>query len=443
VGYKWGEEKRMTEQEMGAAPADQTMADLLSEEEYHQPQRGEIRTGIVVSVGPNEIVVDVGVKREGLVSPRDLERLSAEERAALSVGAEVPVYVLKPEDQDGNLIVSLYLAQLEKDWEQAEEYLKSNEIFEGKVIGYNKGGLVVGFGRIRGFVPASQVADFPRQLSPDEKINRLTRQAGRDIAVRVIEVDRKRKRLIMSEQVAHREWRERQRRKVMDSLTEGQTVHGVVTSLADFGAFVDLGGTEGLVHISEISRQRIKHPREVLHVGDEVDVYVLKLDRTGGKIGLSLRRLQPDPWTLVSTTYAVGQRVEGTVTNVVDFGVFAQLEGGIEGLIHVSELSNTPIAHPRDVVARGQRYLLEIVKIDPERQRIGLSLKRVPADEQAAWSAAQATPAVESEAPADEASSSAAGDVGDATGDVGDATGDTGDATGESQMETIEKEPVA
>jgi small subunit ribosomal protein S1 len=433
----------MTEQEMGAAPADQTMADLLSEEEYHQPQRGEIRTGIVVSVGPNEIVVDVGVKREGLVSPRDLERLSAEERAALSVGAEVPVYVLKPEDQDGNLIVSLYLAQLEKDWEQAEEYLKSNEIFEGKVIGYNKGGLVVGFGRIRGFVPASQVADFPRQLSPDEKINRLTRQAGRDIAVRVIEVDRKRKRLIMSEQVAHREWRERQRRKVMDSLTEGQTVHGVVTSLADFGAFVDLGGTEGLVHISEISRQRIKHPREVLHVGDEVDVYVLKLDRTGGKIGLSLRRLQPDPWTLVSTTYAVGQRVEGTVTNVVDFGVFAQLEGGIEGLIHVSELSNTPIAHPRDVVARGQRYLLEIVKIDPERQRIGLSLKRVPADEQAAWSAAQATPAVESEAPADEASSSAAGDVGDATGDVGDATGDTGDATGESQMETIEKEPVA
>jgi small subunit ribosomal protein S1 len=419
----------MTEQEMGAVPDDQTMADLLSEEEYRQPQRGEIRTGIVVSVAPNEIVVDVGVKREGLVSPRDLERLSAEERAALSVGVEVPVYILKPEDQDGNLIVSLYLAQLEQDWQKAEEYLKSNEIFEGKVIGHNKGGLVVGFGRIRGFVPASQVADFPRQLSPDEKINRLTRQAGRDIAVRVIEVDRKRKRLIMSEQVALREWRERQRRKVMDSLTEGQVVHGVVTSLADFGAFVDLGGTEGLVHISEISRQRIKHPREVLHVGDEVDVYVLKLDRTNGKIGLSLRRLQPDPWTLVSTTYAVGQRVEGTITNVVDFGVFAQLEGGIEGLVHVSELSNTPITHPRDVVARGQRYLLEIVKIDPERQRIGLSLKRVPADEQAAWSAAQAAPVAESATPTDEASSSPADDA--------------TDTTGESQLETIEKEPVA
>jgi small subunit ribosomal protein S1 len=240
----------------------------------------------------------------------------------------------------------------------------------------------------------------------------------------------------MSEQVAHREWRERQRRKVMDSLTEGQTVHGVVTSLADFGAFVDLGGTEGLVHISEISRQRIRHPREVLHVGDEVDVYVLKLDRTSGKIGLSLRRLQPDPWAMVSATYTVGQRVEGTITNVVDFGVFAQLESGIEGLVHVSELSDTPINHPRDVAARGQRYLLEIVRIDPERQRIGLSLKRVPADEQAAWSAAQAAPAAESAVPAAES----AAPVDEASSSPAD---DTGDTNGESQLETIEKEPVA
>ncbi len=226
----------------------------------------------------------------------------------------------------------------------------------------------------------------------------------------------------------------------MDSLTEGQTVHGVVTSLADFGAFVDLGGTEGLVHISEISRQRIKHPREVLHIGDEVDAFVLKLDKASGKIGLSLRRLQPDPWTLVSTNYAVGQRVEGTVTNVVDFGVFAQLEGGIEGLIHVSELSNTPITHPRDVVARGQRYLLEIVKIDPERQRIGLSLKRVPAEEQAAWKAAHETPAAESAAPTDEATSSDSSEASNSDSSADDTDDDT---DGESQLEPIEKEPVA
>jgi small subunit ribosomal protein S1 len=422
------------------------MADLLSQEEYHyqQPQRGEIRTGTVVSVGPNEIVVDIGVKREGLVSPRDLERLSAEERADISVGDQLPVYVVKPEDPDGNLIVSLYLAQIGQDWQRAEEYLKSNELFQGKVSGYNKGGLVVPFGKIRGFVPASQVADFPRQLSQDERISRLIRQVGRDIVVRIIEVDRKRKRLIMSEQIAQREWREQQRRKLMDSLTEGQVVHGVVTSLADFGAFVDLGGTDGLIHISELSWQRIKHPREVVKVGDEVDVYVLKLDRTNGRIGLSLRRLQPDPWTLVDTKYSVGQRVEGTITNVVDFGVFAQLEDGIEGLIHLSELSDTAISHPSDVVKCGNRYLLEIVKIEPQRQRIGLSLKRVPPDEQSAWRA-QITGVESSPTPA--ATTEPTAQV-EATSPVEAGRPQLTDlpteaATGEPSLEAIVEKPVA
>ena len=387
----------MTQQETGAIPATQTMADLLSQDEYHfqRPQRGEIRTGTVVSVGPNEIVVDIGAKREGLVSSRDLERLGAEERAGISVGNQLPVYVVRPEDQDGNTIVSLYLAQIGQDWQRAEEYLKSNELFHGEVSGYNKGGLVVPFGKLRGFVPASQVADFPRRLSQDERISRLIRQVGREIVVRIIEVDRKRKRLIMSEQIAQGEWREQQRHKLMDSLAEGQVVHGVVASLADFGAFVNLGGTDGLIHISELSWQRVKHPREVVQVGDEVDAYVLKLDRANNRIGLSLRRLQPDPWSLIDTKYAIGQRVEGTVTNIADFGVFAQLEDGIEGLIHLSELSDTAFNHPGDVVTRGNRYLLEIVKIEPQRQRIGLSLKRVPADEQAAWRAAQATPGVD------------------------------------------------
>ncbi len=383
----------MTQEETGATPTTQTMADLLSQEEYNyqQPQRGEIRTGQVVLVGPNEIVVDVGAKREGVVSPQDLERLSAEERSAISVGDQVSVYVVNPEDRDGNTIVSLYLAQIEKDWQKAEEYLKSKEIVEGKVIGYNKGGLVVPFGKIRGFVPASQVVGFPRRLSPTEKSARLAEQVGHEIVVQIIEVDRRRRRLIMSEQAAQGEWREQQRRKLMDSLVEGQVVHGVVTSLANFGAFVDLGGTDGLIHISELAWHRIKHPREIVQVGDEVDVYVLKLDRANSKIGLSLRRLQPDPWSLVDTKYSIGQRVEGTITNIVDFGAFAHLEDGIEGLIHISELSEAEINHPSEVVKRGDRYLLEIIKIEPERQRIGLSLKRVPRDEQVAWRATQAS----------------------------------------------------
>lgn len=382
----------MGQEETASTPTNQTMADLLSQEEYsyQQPRRGEIRTGQVVLVGPNEIVVDVGAKREGVVSPQDLERLSAEDRAAISVGDKLSVYVVNPEDRDGNTVVSIFLAQIEQDWHQAGEYLESKQIVEGKVIGYNKGGLVVPFGKIRGFVPASQVVGFPRRLSPNEKIARLAEQVGREIVVQIIEVDRRRRRLIMSEQVAQGEWREQQRRKLMDSLVEGQVVHGVVTSLANFGAFVDLGGTDGLIHISELAWHRIRHPREVVQVGDEVDVYVLKLDRANCKIGLSLRRLQPDPWSLVDTKYSIGQRVEGTITNVVDFGAFAHLEEGIEGLIHISELSDVEITHPGDVVKRGDRYLLEIIKIEPERQRIGLSLKRVPSDEQSAWRATQA-----------------------------------------------------
>jgi small subunit ribosomal protein S1 len=472
----------MTQEETGATPTTQTMADLLSQEEYNyqQPQRGEIRTGQVVLVGPNEIVVDVGAKREGVVSPQDLERLSAEERSAISVGDQVSVYVVNPEDRDGNTVVSIYLAQIEKDWQKAEEYLKSKQIVEGKVIGYNKGGLVVPFGKIRGFVPASQVVGFPRRLSPSEKVTRLAEQVGHEIVVQIIEVDRRRRRLIMSEQAAQGEWREQQRRKLMDSLVEGQVVHGVVTSLADFGAFVDLGGTDGLIHISELAWHRIKHPREVVQVGDEVDVYILKLDRANSKIGLSLRRLQPDPWSLVDTKYSIGQRVEGTITNIVDFGAFAHLENGIEGLIHISEISEAEINHPSEVVKRGDRYLLEIIKIEPERQRIGLSLKRVPPDEQVAWRAAHkssrakagaespsadATPApteaIETRVTAEDESRQATGPksepqstgaaeyaeddaplLDDQTG-IADVSTDTSSDTIEPQPETLAKEPVA
>ncbi len=396
----------MTQEEMGGgSPTDETMENLLSQGDYmyQRPKRGEIRTGTVVLVGPDEIVVDVGAKREGVVSPQDLERLGPEERAAISVGDEIPVYVVNPEDRDGNTIVSIHLAQIEQDWKKAEECLASKEIFEGEVVGYNKGGLVVPFGRIRAFVPASQIAGFPRRLSPNQRLERLSQQVGREIIGQIIEVDRRRKRLIMSEQAAQSEWRERKRSEVMDSLVEGQVVHGVVTSLANFGAFVDLGGTDGLIHISEMAWHRVKHPREVVQVGDEVDAYVLKLDRANSRIGLSLRRLQPDPWSLVDTKYYIDQRVVGRITNITDFGAFAHLEDGIEGLIHISELSDAEVNHPSEIVKRGEEYLLEIIKIEPERQRIGLSLKRVSPDEQAAWHAEQEAQSQPDDTPSEQA----------------------------------------
>jgi small subunit ribosomal protein S1 len=457
------------------------MEDLLSQEaySYQRPKRGELRIGQVVLVGPNEIVVDVGAKREAVVSAQDLQRLSAEERAALSVGDQISVCVVNPEDRDGNIIVSIYLAQVEQDWQRAEEYLASKEIVEEKVIGYNKGGLVVPFGRIRGFVPASQLVGFPRRLSPDQKVERLAQQVGRNLVGQIIEVDRKRKRMIMSEQAAQGEWRARKQRELMDSLVEGQVVRGVVTSLANFGAFVDLGGAEGLVHISELAWHRVKHPREVLKVGDAVEVYILKLDRANHKIGLSMRRLQPDPWSLVDTKYFIDQRVVGKITNVTDFGAFAHLEDGIEGLIHISELTEGAINHPSEVVKRGDRYLLEIIKIEPERQRIGLSLKRVPAEEQSAWRASQPAararsagrpaPAEPKPAPAEpvEMDATAAGEMSQVvepprepaaadTPEAGQGTqnpesesvspalsADDSQASGEPQPETLVEEPVA
>lgn len=445
----------MSQEEKGGATATpETMADLLSQEEYNyqRPKRGEIRSGVVVVVGPNEIVVDVGAKREGVVSTQDLERLSPEQRAAIHPGHEVLVYVVNPEDREGNIIVSLYLAQIEEDWQKTEEYLESGQIIEAKVIGYNKGGLVVPFGRIRGFVPASQIEDFPRRLSPNQKTDRLAQQVGRDVVVKVIEVDRKRKRLIMSEQAAQREWREKQREELLNNLVEGQVVQGVVTSLANFGAFVDLGGTDGLIHISELSWQRVRHPREVVQVGDQVEAYVLKLDRANNKIGLSLRRLQPDPWSLVDTKYHIDQRVIGRITNVTDFGAFAQLEDGVEGLIHVSELANTPVNHPSEVVKRGQRYLLEIIKIEPERQRIGLSLKRVPPEDQAAWRAkakeeASEAAAAKGESTEAEEPQSADAERGAPRGEdaarASEGSSDLPSPADEPEEEAVEKEPVA
>ncbi|MGC8878665.1 MAG: 30S ribosomal protein S1 [Anaerolineae bacterium] len=358
------------------------MEDLLSQAySYQEPKRGEIRTGTVVWIGPNEIVVDIGVKREAIVNSRDLERLRAEGIESIEIGTEVPVYIVKPEDQDGNIIVSIYLARRELAWQKAQAYQQAGTIYRSKVSAHNKGGLVVPFEGLPGFVPTSQVVGFPRDVSEQDKETWLAEQIGRDIVVRVIEVDRKRKRLVMSEQAAQRAWQEQQRKEFIESLEVGQVLHGVVRGLTNFGAFVDLGGVDGLVHLSELSWQPVKHPSQVVHVGDEVDVRVIHLDKEHGKIGLSLRQMQPDPWSIVEANYVVGQRVRGTITNLADFGAFVRLEIGVEALAHLSELSDTEIRHPSEVVTPGKTYLFEIIRIDPERRRIGLSLRRIPAHE--------------------------------------------------------------
>jgi small subunit ribosomal protein S1 len=354
------------------------MEQWVGDYDYRLPQRGEIRKGVIVTIEPQEIVVDIGVKRDGIVPLQDLQMLGEEEVAKLNVGEPVTVCVLKPEDAQGNMIVSINIARKQKDWVKAEEMQETGEIFQADVSDFNKGGLLVPFGHLRAFIPASQLSDLPRGLNQATKMARLKEYVGQTLPLKVIEVDRRRRRLILSERAARRRWREQQKEELLDSLAEGEVRHGVVSGLADFGAFVDLGGADGLIHVSELSWDRVTHPREVLEPGQEVDVFVLRLDRERRRIGLSLKRLQPDPWSLADERYEIDQLIKSVITNVVDFGAFARLEPGVEGLVHVSEMAEGEIGHPSNVLEAGEEVLVRIISIDSQRKRIGLSLRQVP-----------------------------------------------------------------
>ncbi len=359
------------------------MASLLdSEYAYKTPQHGDILQGVIMQVSPGEILVDVGSKSEGIISGRELERMDPEVRQSLSVGQDVLAYVVRPEDQDGNIVLSLTRAQMETDWRKAEELYAAEEIFEAQVAGHNKGGLIVRIGRVRGFVPSSQLVSVRRRRSEegeeeDGDDSEQAKLVGKTLRFKIIELDRRRNRLILSERAAAREWRREQKEKLLSELQENEVRTGVVSSLCDFGAFVDLGGADGLIHLSELSWGRVAHPREVLNVGDEVQVYVLHIDRERRRIALSLKRLQPEPWSQIDERYQIGQLIQGTITKITNFGAFARLDGDVEGLIHISELSDQRIGHPREVVQEGQTLDLRVIRIDSARKRIGLSLRRV------------------------------------------------------------------
>ena len=379
-------------QEPAVEPAASAVSmDQLLVESYSLPtvKAGDILDGTIVSITPTEITVDVGAKSEGIITGRELERLSPEVLSDLKVGDPVVTYVVRPEDKDGHIVLSLARAQQERDWREAERLFQTQQIFEATVTNYNRGGLVVRMGRLRGFVPASQLVSAPpssgeesASAGPDAGASeqRWAKMVGQKLQLKVIEIDRRRNRLILSERLAMREWRKEQKERLLNELQRGDVRKGVVTSLQPFGAFVDLGGADGLIHLSELSWRRVSHPREVLQVGQEVEVYVLHVDRDKRRIGLSLRRLQPEPWSVVTEKYKVGQVVEGTITKLANFGAFARIDDGIEGLIHISELAKHRVNHPKEVVKEGDTLPMRIIRIDPARRRMGLSLKRV-ADE--------------------------------------------------------------
>lgn len=346
---------------------------LLAEEPTFTPsslRRGEIRTAVILEIRDREIIVDLNTKQDGIVRSEDLERLDDQYRDSLKVGDEVPVYVLNPRDQDDNLIVSINMGLQRYDWEKARQLLTSEDVDSVRVTGHNRGGILVRWRRLEGFIPSSHLTSV--NLSSDRR-DAWNDLIGEELVVKVIEVDQDRRRLIFSEREAQKEWRAQQKARLLAELKEGDVVQGVVTGLRDFGAFVNLGGADGLIHVSELAWHRVDHPRDVLKVGDEIDVYVLNLDRSSNRIALSRKRLLRDPWEDASERYHEGQLVEGTVTNVVDFGAFVALDNGLEGLLHLSEMGDGTLKEPYSYVQKGDRLSLRISHLEPEKRRVGFT----------------------------------------------------------------------
>src|SRR6478609_179460 len=342
---------------------------------YKTLKYGDVIDGVIMRLDRDEILVDIGSKSEGIVPSREFSSLPAEEKDALSIGDNVLVFVVQPENQEGHAVVSIDRARQEKSWRKLQEIYEANEVIEAEVTNYNKGGLLVNLDGVRGFVPASQVTEI-RGGDDAAKQAEMARLIGSSLPLKVIEINRHRNRLILSERQAVQERRDEMKERLIRELKEGEVRTGRVSSICDFGAFVDIGGADGLVHLSELSWSRVRHPSEVLKVGQEVEVYVLGINAQEKKIALSIKRTQAEPWSRVAAKYEVGQLVRGTVTQLANFGAFARIEDGIEGLSHVSELTDERITHPKQVVKEGDDLLLRIIRIDPQRRRMGLSLRR-------------------------------------------------------------------
>jgi len=362
-------EANLAEEDMGRLMA-------VAEQEYRAPRRGDMLEGVVVSIDRDGVLVDIGTKSEGFIPISEAQKLVDDHE--LSVGESVLVAVVQSEGSREHILLSLSRARSERGWRTVQSGLDVGTIFSGRVVEVNRGGLVVEVEGVRGFLPLSQISSVRvNGVSGDDLERALSEMVGRDISIKVLEVNRKRNRLILSERAAAQELREQRRDQLLTELREGEIRTGRVTRLCDFGAFVDLGGADGLVHLSELAWHQVTNPADVVQVGDEIQVFVLGIDQERRKISLSLRRTQPEPWATAVERYPVGSLVSARITRLTTFGAFAQLEDGIEGLIHVSELSDRHVTHPRNVVREGEDVTVRVLRVEPERRRIGLSLRQV------------------------------------------------------------------
>src|ERR1700716_4761421 len=346
------------------------MEEFLNQEEASSKRlaHGDIIDGVVVRVDPDEVLVDVGSKSEGVISSRELGTREAG-TPDLHAGAQIKVFVLQPENEDGNVVLSLRRARAEGIWTEAAEREQAGEVVEAEVREQNKGGLIVNVLGLRGFLPTSQVsrqhANQPEELLGDK------------IQVKILEVNRKRNRLIVSQKAAMDEDRARQREELFEKLKVGDVVKGRVSGLTTYGAFVNLGGADGLIHISELSWDRVNSVNEVLSVGDEVEVKVIKLDHELSRISLSLRQMSEDPWETIEQRFPPGSIVKGQVTKTKKYGAFLQLDDGIEGLLHISELTWEHVEKTEDLVKPGDKLEVMVLKAAKVRRRISLSLKQL------------------------------------------------------------------
>ena len=370
---------------------EEDMSQLLDEMGDIKPvRRGDIVEGAVMRADESDgLFVNIGQKSEAHVPANEMRTVETDDISSLA-GGTIIAMVVRPETGDNPAILSVDRAVGEQGWRSLEKAMESGEVIEGKIAGFNRGGSIIEVEGVQGFVPMSQLISVPRErfriyqeegasIPAEEREaiqNAQTAEIGRDIQMKVLEVNRSRNRAIFSERQAVQESRDRLKAKLIQELSEGEVRKGVVTGISSFGAFVDLGGADGLIHISELSWSMVNSPEEVVSVGQEVDVYVLRVDAENMKIALSLRRLQPEPWETIHERHNVGDVVDAKVTKLTNFGAFARVEDSIEGLIHISELSARMINHPREVVREGDDVRVKILRIEPERRRLGLSLKQ-------------------------------------------------------------------
>lgn len=359
---------------------EQSFQELLDDYAPVAVQKGQYIPGTVLKIAEGVIFADVAAKRTAVVPPQDLARLDEDDLNNIAVGDEVMLYVIRTPIDDQELLVSIEKGLQHQDWLNAQDCLEKDELLELEVVGHNKGGLLVAFGRLRGFIPNSHVPVLQRIRDAGALTSHKARLVGQELPLKVIEVDRSRRRLVLSARAATDAAREQLLTDMKQR--EGTAVEGTVTGIVKFGAFVDLGGIEGLVHISEVAWHQVDNVSDYLATGDSIAVKILAVDEENGRISLSHKALLPSPWDEFAQTRAVGDLLEAVVTSVVDFGAFAQVAEGIEGLIHVSEMHGGRNNDPHDILQTGDTILVRIISLEPEQQRLGLSQRRVSRDQE-------------------------------------------------------------